>query len=524
MKSKLSLLALAAFALFAQKPAPEQAGNRSKSRLVEVNVIVRDKNGPVTGLTQKDFTLFDKGKEQRIASFVASGNRPAEGEPLSANLYGNRAGPGSPPSGITMILLDSLNSSMPVNSYARQQILKILEEVKPGERVVLAVLGDRVHVLPNFRAAEGQAGMLDQWMRDNSLSADTNNIDQRLHGTANALVNIAADLRAFTGRKNLVWVAGLYPVQVDHYGAEGPPGFEDAVTNISARATSINAPVGDPTQIDRAVFQKAFNPAMEALNFAAVAVYSVDARGLVDMPAAQTATSSRGGSVRGSSTTMIPKGTDAIRILAEDSGGRASDSANDIAAALRRAIGDAAESYTLGFYPDAKSLDTHFHNLKVQVDRPGVELHYRQGYVALPEAGTPEKQRAAAIRDALGNPLAVDGIGLVGTYQKVDEPKPGTMRAAVVISAGDLELAQNGDQYTGELEVMFRAQAADGHDLGSFRQALALKLTQAQYDGVVKQGLSFNTTFDTTGDVVEVRAVVCDHPSGRLGSLIMPVK
>ena len=44
---------LAALALFTQLPEPI----RVTSRLVEVNVVARDKNGPVAGLTQGDFIL-----------------------------------------------------------------------------------------------------------------------------------------------------------------------------------------------------------------------------------------------------------------------------------------------------------------------------------------------------------------------------------------------------------------------------------------------------------------------------------
>jgi hypothetical protein len=40
----------------------------------------------------------------------------------------------------------------------------------------------------------------------------------------------------------------------------------------------------------------------------------------------------------------------------------------------------------------------------------------------------------------------VDGIGLLAGYQKVDQPKPGSIRATVMISAGDLQLQQNRDQ------------------------------------------------------------------------------
>ena len=39
---------------------------RVTTRLVQVNVVVRDKNGPLAGLKASDFTVFDNKKEQKI--------------------------------------------------------------------------------------------------------------------------------------------------------------------------------------------------------------------------------------------------------------------------------------------------------------------------------------------------------------------------------------------------------------------------------------------------------------------------
>jgi hypothetical protein len=39
---------------------------------VEVEVVVRDKKGPITGLTREDFTVLDQGKPQSIADFTGA--------------------------------------------------------------------------------------------------------------------------------------------------------------------------------------------------------------------------------------------------------------------------------------------------------------------------------------------------------------------------------------------------------------------------------------------------------------------
>jgi hypothetical protein len=56
---------VAALPLLAQLPAPI----RVATRLVQVSVVVRDKNGPVAGLTKDDFILHDPGRLQKIDVF-----------------------------------------------------------------------------------------------------------------------------------------------------------------------------------------------------------------------------------------------------------------------------------------------------------------------------------------------------------------------------------------------------------------------------------------------------------------------
>ena len=44
--------------------APQEPIIRVTTRLVEVNAVVRDRKGPVAGLTQADFSILDNGKPQ----------------------------------------------------------------------------------------------------------------------------------------------------------------------------------------------------------------------------------------------------------------------------------------------------------------------------------------------------------------------------------------------------------------------------------------------------------------------------
>src|ERR1035438_9602175 len=141
------------------------------------------------------------------------------------------------------------------------------------------------------------------------------------------------------GRKNLVWVAGILPVEVDHFGTGGPPGWQNAELT-AANPGGFNSAPGDAAQIDRVVFQHAFQPAMQALHLANIAVYAADGRGLVSTPNAQ-ASGTSGRKTASTSSTSSPSQINPLRVLAEDTGGRTFESSNDIQKGIRSAIDDA---------------------------------------------------------------------------------------------------------------------------------------------------------------------------------------
>src|SRR5262249_10861235 len=58
--------------LTASLSVAQNATIRVNTQLVQVSVVVRDKNGPVAGLPKEDFSITDNGKAQRIDVFSAS--------------------------------------------------------------------------------------------------------------------------------------------------------------------------------------------------------------------------------------------------------------------------------------------------------------------------------------------------------------------------------------------------------------------------------------------------------------------
>src|SRR5579862_255147 len=173
IKPPILLAILGISTALAQEPPVFNSG----TRLVQVDVVVRDKHGPVTGLTQNDFTLVDckssqqdtrdplainstcKGKQQTIAVFHASsptastnGATPTPApKPLPAGVVSNTINNhGEPVSSATVLLLDQLNTSFDLKEYARHQIIEYLKSVQKNDRVAVYSMGQTLHVLEDF--------------------------------------------------------------------------------------------------------------------------------------------------------------------------------------------------------------------------------------------------------------------------------------------------------------------------------------------------------------------------------------
>ncbi len=223
---------------------------RATTRLVQVSVVVQDRNGaPITGLKKTDFTVFDDGKPQEIAFFSATAPTHAVPHPLAANIFTNRSDlKGQDPGATIVILFDALNTSFEDQAYARQHILRFLQSVKPQDRVAIFALtthlvtlhdfsqdaaalatsvgGFSPHLLTAFDASHPANFSVPALANDpfwksfedhvnnaNGEIADSSVVD-RFRTTYASVVAIADYVANIPGHKSLVWVSGGIPIQL----------------------------------------------------------------------------------------------------------------------------------------------------------------------------------------------------------------------------------------------------------------------------------------------------------------------
>jgi VWFA-related protein len=513
--SALVTLALTVCAASAQTQAPPLF--RASTRLVQVSVLVHDKAGhPVAGLAKEDFTVLDAGKPQQIRYFQVNRSESAKPRrPLPPDTFTNRPLESGESPNATVILLDSLNTPVRDQQYARAQVLKFLAgQIRPGDRVAVYLLASgRFKVLQDFTSdAARLVAALQRWRGNLSRELDASppeavadasiasldDLDttlgmgstimsdffttQRVEMTLATLEMVANHIKYLPGRKNLVWFSAGFPLTIgfDKWG----PGYTG----------------------DRRSFGPEVQRTVRALNDANVAMYPVDARGLLP----------------GSPVGPQPRPVDSMLELAARTGGRAFYNTNDLHTAVRVAIDDAAVTYTLAFYP-AGEPDDHFHSIKVTLNnRPGTRLRYRQGYFAFTNRESSEKQKREELERAAWSPLELSAIGASVRYFL--PPKNNKLSLTVVIEPFDLtfDAAEDGGEtrYHARVDVIFIQRDAGGATLKGQTNTLNLALKPQTYLDTLKNGLRFGHALELEPGARELRVVLRDAPSGNSGSVI----
>jgi hypothetical protein len=250
------------------------------------------------------------------------------------------------------------------------------------------------------------------------------------------------------------------------------------------------------------------------LNTSDVAVYPVDARGLVGAFASHPSASMQEFSTI--NTVMGP--IDGLRHVADWTGGRAFYNTNDLGAAIHRAVGDSEQTYVLGYYPANQTWDDKFRKIKVKVQRRGVEVRHRSGYFAVPPEAPDTKTRQKAIMDALDSPLEATSLPITVT---VAPAAAGRLTLTIQLDRSVPTLVKENGVWVGAVDVAIAQSLPSGQHSKEADVTLPFSLTDEMRDRLLKDGLRVTRTIELRPDAHQLRIVARDAMSGTTGSLII---
>jgi VWFA-related protein len=520
---------------------------RVATRLVQINVIVNDKRGnPIEGLTKNDFELFDNKKKQEIRVLSAHSNRPLDplSPPLPLDTFTNKTADAATPENVTVILLDSLNTEFADQVLARKHVVKFLRQLRSNDHVALYWLSNNLYVLHDFTTdaaslretlasfgGESNHALADSKVEDPSLNNPNASIpagrmssreafrrafDQRVANestkdrvrlTVAALIAIARHIGPINGRKNLVWVSGSFPFDL------GNDKFDLNWANDTGTS-----------------FSEDIEMAARAVTDANIAVYPVDARGLMgDEISATQGSGDEHPEFSSEGDEHLPThatagNIDTMKTLAERTGGKAFYNTNDLSGSIRRALDDSRSTYTLAYYPSEMTWDGSFHNVKVKVRTTGADVRARAGYFAIPDSGpTSGKNVKAIISQAALSPLDATGIGV-----RVQIKPPNTSDASILIAnlhldLNEIHMERNNGIWNGVIQTVFLQLDSRGKIIHADDKVFKLSLPPDVYDQTLKQGVSETERIQVLQSSAQLRVVVRDPWNGNLGSVAIPL-
>jgi VWFA-related protein len=626
LASTLLFMPLALAPMVAQSaPAPPTPTLQVYSRETIVDVTVTDAKGnPVHGLKQSDFTVKEDGKPQAIRSFEEHGETTTATQSLPKlppNVYTNLQP--SPASGaLNILLLDFVNAA-PVlgadcceitpcpfpkqasadgpsseqcsdpgagpaevaRAVAAQHRVKLaainyLQHMPVGTRVEVvgmwwpstlrvlqgftsdpALLSAAVDTMPFDTDSRVAAGSPDPSPRRGGLkqidsaSSDATDAlvgngtlyeqicseaDGRARMTLEVLQQVAGDFIGVKGKKNLIWFTIGTPY----------------ITEPDSRPACLPD------------YSIGLTRAYSLLMAAQVALYPIDARGLMTMPDDLLELSGKlmlkvfslPGNLHADAVSQFAMKTTAEQMSmeswAERTGGAAFYNTNDLGGALTQAIDKGSNYYTLSYVPPGTKFDGRHHAIKVTADQPGLHLVYRDGYEAedpstfkpaqgltLANAREPEQPGPVDMRREMARsmPTSQQLVFHVQIEPSSIPAQPGdpAVFGMLDVKLKDKRLTRYGFSYSipgdqialqaadgkrhGSLEFDLAAYDSDGNVVTSWRQAIGLNLTEQDTAQFASSPFRYVQQLDLPSGQLFLRVGVLDRTANKVGTLEIPL-
>jgi VWFA-related protein len=513
-------ISAATYAAFPRPTAPQQP-IRATARIVQIDVLVHDRDGKsVPDLTKDDFTILDDKHPQQIQFFsvVKTEILPAAADPLPPGTFSNELDQRGVPANLTVVLLDALNTSFADQAFSRSQLAKLLLTLQPQDRVALYVLGARLRILHDFTSdASSLLAALKQFKDDSLLdprpspSPSTNlynlqlvplaeelnagekqlSLQEHAHLTADALRLIADHVVSLPGRKNLVWVSGSFPFSLD-------------TTNVQRGPSGEKLPFATDAEL-----------AVRALTSANIAIYPVDARGLIT------------GGFSGDNSHLAEKPDPAqfaaMHALAARTGGRSYYNTNAIMGSIRQAIDESRVAYSIGFSPDPVRWDGTFHKIQVKVNRSNVQVTAREGYFALSDPNLTDDARIDLMAQAARSTLEPTGIRFRAQASPAGRAGDRALTVFLQLDARQLDLEQKDGQWQDVVDLAYVQVDAQNRILQTVRVPLPLALDDETYGQLMKEPLPIPRDIPIQPNAAVLRVIVFDEGNSKLGSVHIPL-
>jgi VWFA-related protein len=474
---------------------------RAGINYVRVDVIISDKNGnPVADLQASDFDVSEDNKPQKIDTFklikLDGGTADAIKEPPKEirNDFDEESEAARDDVRLFAIFLDDYHVRRGASMAVRGQLAKFIDtQIGPSDMIGVmyplestgSVRMTRNHSAVS-RGLQGFLGRKYEYEPKNQFEEQyahypTETVERiRNQVSLSALKGLIVHMGTLKeGRKSLILVSEGYtymvPPQMRNADATQPGLGNPNVFNPNAGQNDINE--------DRAAWTAGLDmdsdlrEIYDTANRNNVAIYAVDPRGLPGFEFDINEGVGLQTDTKYLNTTM-----DSLRTLAENTDGRAIVNRNDIATGMKQITRDSSAYYLIGYNSAQAPADGKFHEIKVKVKRPGLQVRARRGYWALnreelarataPAKPAPPKPVEAAIANAVVRPSRAS---VVRSWVGMSRGENGKTRVTFVWEPLPKQLGEKPGSREEPAGVTITAVAPDGSPY--FRGAVPSRIT-----------------------------------------------
>ncbi len=495
---------------------------RVTSELVLVELVVTDSDGNfVPELGESEIFVWEDGKKQKISHFelfrVITGDMrgdettrasdpvpqpDAQRSNLLQAIPRDETSFAAPSEGVLVVIAVDLASigQLPMDRVLSSVRDFMNEHLGPDDRVMLASIGSRLRIdqsltrdhsrilerLKGIRvenAASDETSLArfmdeieslfrlvsitsnKQILKDSVASVAKNllvTVENRLASSSESLGLLARSLRSVPGRKHIVLYTAGYPLNAQYVLRDIiEQRISDGYVVDQDLRQHLSAVLGG---VQRQEFHTYVQKLIDEANRAQVSLYTIDARGLIAVAAGGESGvrglrhTSRLGVTNEYLRADVNEPQEYLRNVALGTGGIPFLNSNDLQKGLVRAYRDLHEYYLIGYRPESKRRKGKFHEIKIKVDRPDLDLRYRKGYFE-PED---DDSRESEVVDALSYPSLFQAFPvLVET-----EVEQGKLKVFTLVPTQALGFSQQGSRFLGSVEIFGILVDESGKRLG----------------------------------------------------------
>lgn len=540
LTAALSLTVVLAGSLLAQQQptAPRPAEQppltfKVEVNYVEIDAVVTDSNGNfVRGLTKDDFEVIEQSKPQAITVFSLV-DLPLERP--DAPLFSKtgiepdvRTNRREFDGRVYVLVLDDLHThalrSPRLRAAARQFVERYLGA---NDLAAVVTTGGNKHAAQNFTdnrrlLVKAIDAFIGQKLRSETLEK-LSQLSRPMPGSAGPTDPLSME-RAHKARSTLSTLKGVAEFM------EGIRGRRKAVVFFSE---GIDYDMSNPFKNQFASdVREEMKTAIAGATRANVSFYAVDPRGLSGFEDAIEIQGVPADNSLGVHTMQdeVRIAQDSLRSLAEETGGFAALHRNDYRETYAKIVADNSSYYVLGYYSNDSRRDGRFRPVTVRMRKPGLQVRARKGYIPprpRPAASANEASAgtSAALREALGSPLPVSGLGLSATAAAFRGARgKAAVSVTLEIDGSRFKFSEKGDRIVDEVEVSMLAIDADGKGRDGGRDALQLTLRPQTRDAILARGVRIMRRLELSPGTYYLRIGARETGSGSVGTVMLDVE